>query len=263
MPEGSAPGRTRFGRRFLALFGLGMVGVLALPLIILPQAEQLLAASPGVELSPTAIALLSLINPTILLAIGVAIGVRLAPALGLRSYLDERVAFGAPILRRLTADLPKALSLGVVGGIVLILLDLGFQPLLDAGPGAVTEGRDWRTTLLGLLYGGITEELLMRWGLMSLLAWLGWRIAGRRGERPGDTVMWAAVLIAAVLFGVGHLPALAATTPLTPLLIVRTVGLNAIGGVLFGWLFWRRSLEAAMVAHGAFHLTFTAASWIV
>jgi membrane protease YdiL (CAAX protease family) len=35
---------------------------------------------------------------------------------------------------------------------------------------------------------------------------------------------------------------------------VRTVLLNALGGVLFGWLFWRRSLEVAMVAHAAFHV---------
>jgi hypothetical protein len=32
--------------------------------------------------------------------------------------------------------------------------------------------------------------------------------------------------------------------------------LNALGGVLFGWLFWRRSLEAAMVAHATTHVGF-------
>ncbi|MFC6976650.1 type II CAAX prenyl endopeptidase Rce1 family protein [Halomicroarcula sp. GCM10025709] len=66
--------------------------------------------------------------------------------------------------------------------------------------------------------------------------------------------MWAAIVVSAVLFGVGHLPALAQSVSLTPALIARTVLLNAVAGVLFGWLYWRRSLEAAMVAHASFHV---------
>jgi membrane protease YdiL (CAAX protease family) len=34
------------------------------------------------------------------------------------------------------------------------------------------------------------------------------------------------------------------------------VALNAIGGIVFGWLYWRRSLEAAMVAHASAHVGF-------
>jgi membrane protease YdiL (CAAX protease family) len=66
--------------------------------------------------------------------------------------------------------------------------------------------------------------------------------------------MWTAIVISAVLFGVGHLPALAQSVALTPALIARTVLLNAIAGILFGWLYWRRSLETAMVAHASFHI---------
>jgi membrane protease YdiL (CAAX protease family) len=32
--------------------------------------------------------------------------------------------------------------------------------------------------------------------------------------------------------------------------------LNAAGGILFGWLFWRRNLETAMVSHAAVHVAF-------
>jgi membrane protease YdiL (CAAX protease family) len=66
--------------------------------------------------------------------------------------------------------------------------------------------------------------------------------------------MWFAIIIAAVLFGIGHLPALAQSVGLTPALIARTVLLNAIAGVILGWLYWQRSLEAAMVGHAAFHV---------
>jgi membrane protease YdiL (CAAX protease family) len=32
------------------------------------------------------------------------------------------------------------------------------------------------------------------------------------------------------------------------------MGANTSFGLLFGWLFWRRGLESAMVAHGLTHL---------
>jgi hypothetical protein len=41
---------------------------------------------------------------------------------------------------------------------------------------------------------------------------------------------------AAVLFGLGHLGAVAAELPLTTPLVMRTVALNAAGGIVFGWL---------------------------
>jgi len=58
--------------------------------------------------------------------------------------------------------------------------------------------------------------------------------------------------LSAVLFGVGHLLALASSIGLSPILVVRTVLLNTVVGVGLGWLFRRRSLEAAVVAHASF-----------
>jgi hypothetical protein len=110
--------------------------------------------------------------------------------------------------------------------------------------------------LLGLLYGGIVEELLLRWGVMSLLVWLGWRVILRKEGSASPAIFWGAIIVAAVLFGIGHLPALANMVALTPLLVIRTILLNALGGILFGWLFWRRGLEVAMVAHAAAHVGF-------
>ncbi|MFC7193832.1 type II CAAX prenyl endopeptidase Rce1 family protein [Halosimplex aquaticum] len=110
------------------------------------------------------------------------------------------------------------------------------------------------------LYGGITEELLLRFGVMSAIAFVGWYVTGRRTGGPRAGVMWTAIVVSAVLFGVGHLPALAQAVSLTPALIARTVLLNAVAGVLFGWLYWRRNLEAAMIAHASFHLPLLALS---
>jgi membrane protease YdiL (CAAX protease family) len=95
----------------------------------------------------------------------------------------------------------------------------------------------------------------MRWGMMSLFAWLAWRVARKAADRPPRPwIMWTAILLSAILFGLGHLPAVSGFVPLTPVIVVRTMLLNAMAGVVFGWLFWRRSLEAAMVAHATSHV---------
>jgi membrane protease YdiL (CAAX protease family) len=75
--------------------------------------------------------------------------------------------------------------------------------------------------------------------------------------------MWAAIAVSALLFGTGHLGAAGALVPLTFAVIVRTVLLNALAGVVFGYLFWRRSLEAAMVAHASAHVAMTLLSLVV
>ncbi len=97
----------------------------------------------------------------------------------------------------------------------------------------------------------------MRWGLMTTLAWGGWRLAQKGQGLPRPSVMWGALGTSALLFGIGHLGVVAAMVPLTPVLVARTVLLNTAGGVIFGWLYWRRSLEAAMVAHATFHAVLT------
>ena len=56
-------------------------------------------------------------------------------------------------------------------------------------------------------------------------------------------------LLAAVLFGLGHLPTVALLVPLTPLVIARTILLNGLIGIACGWLYWKRGLESAMISH--------------
>jgi hypothetical protein len=42
--------------------------------------------------------------------------------------------------------------------------------------------------------------------------------------------------------------------------VLRAVVLNGVPGVLFGWLYWRRSLDAAIVSHAALHVVLVAVS---
>jgi membrane protease YdiL (CAAX protease family) len=84
---------------------------------------------------------------------------------------------------------------------------------------------------------------------MSFFAWLGRFISRTPEGKPTNAVFWIANILAAVLFGLGHLPTLSTLVPLTARMIVRTVVLNGLLGMIFGWLYWKRGLEAAMISH--------------
>lgn len=207
------------------------------------------------------LAVVSGINPLVLLAVACLVGVVATPRTKLRSYLLERVSTGERIWPQLRNEAKLATGVGLFGSIVILILDILLAPFVgvDLPASAIGEARQGVFEVLAFapvrfLYGGITEELLLRFGLMSALALIGWYVTGRPSDGPAAKVMWPAIVISAILFGVGHLPALEQSVGLTPALITRTVLLNAIAGVLLGWLYWRRSLEAAMIAHVTFHI---------
>ena len=107
-------------------------------------------------------------------------------------------------------------------------------------------------SLLATLYGGIFEETQLRFFILSGLAWIIAALTAairKRAPAPSRLAFGAAVAMSAALFGVGHLAGLAALGAATPLLVARTIVLNAIPGVAFGLLYLKRGLETAIVAH--------------
>ena len=58
-----------------------------------------------------------------------------------------------------------------------------------------------------------------------------------------------AIFIAALGFAAGHLPTAAAMAPLTTWIVVRAMVLNSVGGIVFGWIYWKKGIEHSMVAH--------------
>ena len=57
------------------------------------------------------------------------------------------------------------------------------------------------------------------------------------------------------MFGLGHLPAaLVLAGGFDPGVVLFVTGVNTVFGFLFGFLYWRWGLEAAMIAHGLSHV---------
>jgi len=105
------------------------------------------------------------------------------------------------------------------------------------------------TRFLVSFYGGIDEEILLRLFIVSGLAWILGRFWVNASGLPTNGAFWTAIILAAILFGLGHLPATKAIVPLTTMIVVRAVVLNGLAGIAFGWLYWQYGLETAMVAH--------------
>ena len=236
------------------VFGVLMAGALVGVVGILPYALTLLDRLPGsVEDSlPSRWILLPLQvgQSMVLLGAATALGLWLGPKVGLGAPLLYGLISGDREARsRLRALLLPSTVLGVLTGVAIVLLDMWvFGPRLAASGSDIgaLQPPAWQG-LLASFYGAIPEELLMRLGLMTLLVWVGARLT--RTSPPRPVVVWTAVVIAALLFGAGHLPTTAAMLTLTPLVIARALLLNGIGGIVFGWLYWKRGLLAAMLAH--------------
>lgn len=106
-----------------------------------------------------------------------------------------------------------------------------------------------------VFYGGIIEEVMMRLFLMSLFAWLGWKLFFRKRESVPEGVFIAANVLAALLFAAGHLPATVTFFGgLTPLLVVRCFLLNGAFGLVFGWLYRKYGIQYAMLSHALLHI---------
>jgi hypothetical protein len=201
--------------------------------------------------------------------IAISIG-QSALLLGLMSFSGlwaaRKLGMGAPVLDAWLAgdampyDLRRSAlittALGIASGLLCLALDLlVFSPLDPNGLGRILQQKQppaW-AGFLASFAGGMSEEVQLRLFLLSFLA-LGIRYVSGflfpgRSSPLTPAVFWSANIIAAVIFGLGHLPATAALVPLTPLLIVRAIVLNGMIGVVAGFLFWRRGIEMAMVCH--------------
>jgi membrane protease YdiL (CAAX protease family) len=152
------------------------------------------------------------------------------------------------------AVLVPGLLLGAVAGAALVATEaLFFLRHLPEAIRQVFEIALWKRLLAGVLYGGITEELLTRLFLVSTLAWLLGKWLRNATGTPSAFAFWAAIVLAALIFGLGHLPMTAAVAPLSEMLVTRALVLNGIAGIAFGYLYWRHGLEAAMLGHASAH----------
>lgn len=251
-------------RLFVILWLAGFAGVLSILLIDLDALLRILPVAAGTRLpmSASVVKLLGLIQPAMLLTMAVAIGMGLASKVGLSAPGAEAAAHGRSVMAAMRPQWVPGVLGGIAGGALIVLVSAATRPFL--APAVVARISEFgRITPLPMrfLYGGITEELLLRWGFMTLLVWAAWRWFQRGQGHPKAAYFVGAILIPAILFGIGHLPIAFLLIPApTFALIVFVIVANSVFGIIAGFLYWKRGLEAAIVAHIVAHVVMLAAT---
>jgi membrane protease YdiL (CAAX protease family) len=142
------------------------------------------------------------------------------------------------------------LAMGVVCGLVLVLGDSLFAPHNGFGrfphPG-------FPGSIFASLSAGIGEEIAFRGFVFGLWGWiLNWLMKRFGGRTPA---LWIANVIAALVFGASHLPAVlfltGATTisELGPIALVEILLLNGLIGLVAGERYMKDGLVAASGVH--------------
>jgi membrane protease YdiL (CAAX protease family) len=148
--------------------------------------------------------------------------------------------------RRTTATLLLAAALGIASALLIWAL----SPFLPSGSGDDAQQivePPWWLGLLASFGAGVGEEILLRLGVMTTIVWGLAKLTRRRP--PGPAVMGSGIVLASLLFGAMHLPIAGRLFTLTGLLIASVIIANGAIGLVFGWLYWRKGLIAAMAAH--------------
>ncbi|MHC2993123.1 abortive infection protein [Pontibacter sp. HJ8] len=223
---------------------LGLIGIASILTMNIPLPAEAEAILKG-KFTDEQIKLFTLINPTIMLLGAVIVGTIFYQKVDLRVPLIEKIVGIENGALNLPEILKYGISGGVLAGILVSFAGLLFNPML---PTEFKElGESLQPTIAArFLYGGITEEILMRFGLMTFVVWLCSKIFS--GTKP--IVYSLGIIVAAIIFALGHFPiAYQAVGNPTPGLLTYILIGNSVGGIIFGWLYWKKGLESGFIAH--------------
>ena len=233
---------------FSVLAVLSLIGGAA----ILPYSFALFGNTPqALSLGRTEYLLVTFLQAFLLTVLSSFLGLILSTRTGLGS-LDRPINGKRMML---------AVSAGLLTGVVLIAMDLVMVEMLELEAVEGVVKPQWWRGLLAAFYGGVSEEISVRFFGMNLVLWL-LSFVKRRNGQPGIWRPLVSIAAASFIFGLGHLGGAAAVMVLTPAAVFRTMLLNFIPGVVYGLLYWRWGLIYSMAAHFAsdlvLHVIFSA-----
>jgi hypothetical protein len=256
---------TTKARVFLIVWTAGFIGILSFLLVDISAIVSMLPIANGaqpVELPPPILLkALTVLQPAILMTLAVLIGVVLAHRVGLHAPVAEAAAAREPFLSKLKPQIIPGLLAGIFGGFTIVLAWVVAKPFLTAEFVSRAEAfNKLMPAVTRFLYGGLTEEVLLRWGLMTLFVWLQWRLFQKGKDAPKSVFVIIGIFVSAIIFGIGHLPiASALSGGLTIPLVAYVITANSIFGILAGFLYWKKGLESAVIAHMFAHVVLIAA----
>jgi CAAX prenyl protease-like protein len=212
------------------------------------------------------------------LLFAVAAGTLTARRVGLGATVIEAFVRHTP-LRAQIEGLLDSTALGIALGILALLHGfLGMPTVIGHASGSFSAAVDW-DAMNESLFAGVTEEIFFRFGLLSVLAWVFSYFLRRRGPDdrqdplPGSLVvrwirvadLWfqppverrgkvsrhalqAAALVSGLAFALFHTEQIAQGG-------MGDVAMRTLHGLVFGGLYVRHGLEAAVAAHASYDMS--------
>jgi membrane protease YdiL (CAAX protease family) len=227
------------------LFFILVIICIITALLVIPYSLAL--TSSDIKITPI-ILFLTVVQNLVLFAVAVFFGLFLSKRIGMGLPIIQGILEGKNQSKEIKSLLTPSVGLGVLAGVLIVLISIPFNRLIPEFQNLEVSVPAWKA-FLASFYGGIAEEVLLRLFLVSLFVWITFKIKKTTDEKPTSIGIWLSIVLSAIFFGLGHLPATAQITPLTGLVIARAIVLNGCGGIIFGWLYWKKGLEAAMIAH--------------
>jgi hypothetical protein len=173
--------------------------------------------------------------------------------------IGRRVNLGWPPIRGWDAETfsPQTIRDAVItatllGVAVALFIGIAVAFLGDRWPmRELLEPTQWAAALASL-GAGVYEEVWFRLGAMTIIAAILTKLSARATST--SPIMWSANVVAALLFGAAHLPQTRSMATLTWSLVAFILAANGAVGLVCGWLYWRRGILTAMIAHTAVDL---------
>lgn len=179
-------------------------------------------------------------------------------------WLSRKAQLGAPVIERLFSNQKnrtqnrffKKQLYSVVLSVVLALVVLLVHKLIRAyyPVAGIIERPSKPFYAVVSFSAGITEEIMFRLGLMSLIVVVIQRF--KKETNPSAIVVWVSIIITALCFGLIHLPLSKNFSNLTLVTVSSTMIGNLITGSFFGWVYWKRGLLVAIIVHIVWDLVF-------
>lgn len=230
----------------LALCALGLLGAASFCPVVPDLIRRVMPVGRQPRIPPRALVLLTLLQTSLVVVFCAWVGARLGPPLGLRSGLLEPT--GRPIWSAFARLALPGVAIGSAGALVAFLLATPLVGYLRGIPLATR-----------LLYGGLTEEVIVRWGLMTFVVWLVASAMRATMTAGWSWIMLTGIVVTNAIFATAHLPLLRAVKTAAP---GKAAAVIFVVSLPWGWLFWAFGIESAMAAHMTFHAVVEAlAGW--
>jgi membrane protease YdiL (CAAX protease family) len=211
-----------------------------------------LITKPDNRLSERAVLILIPAQTIVIVALCAATGVYFGPKVGLTDSFLTGLSHGNAIW----SDLYHQLWIGTIAGVICALIWIvsyyGFiRSRIDPESVLITERlREQIGLATRITSGGITEEIIFRWGLLTVVMWAVSLLTPSQ-----SAAFWIAIVTTGIVFGLAHLPDnIERGCKPSPMLIGSAVLGNLMVSIFCGFLFWQYGLIAAIVVHILFHV---------